>query len=1127
MVEEQKIGAGNTIPEDRDRLIALEKLRAEIWKHALIAENETTLVQNLLNKAGPVLGCESIAFMPYSENLKEIVVELQWRADGEDTGLGEVVPTWIFKRSIGQPHMQVSYNKLPLWLKPIVKPFQKKYNPQSTLIIPYGDPHDPEGYICVNNYTYAKEYSDKEIDFFIELSKIIHLRSKQLQSQTALQASETRYRQIFETNQVVKLIINPVDGQIVEANQAAARFYGYDYATLTQMRITDINTLSEAEVKQEMERARREERLFFNFRHRLASGEIRDVEVYSGPVETEKGALLYSIIHDVPERKQAEEKLRQLSRTVEQSGNTIVITDLKGIIEFVNPAFVEIIDYDPKEAIGQNPRIPQSGKTPPKDFGDMWKTLTDGQVWQGEFVNKKKNGELYQESVVISPIKDEAGQIAHYVAVKEDITQRKQAEAIMHARLHLVDFAVSHSLEALLKATLDKTEALTNSTIGFYHILEADQKTLWLQTWSTNTRQNMCTAEGHARHYSIDNAGVWADCIRERRPIIHNDYPTLPHRKGMPDGHIPVIRELAVPVLRGNKIVAVLGVGNKPSPYNANDIETVSQLADLAWDIVERKRAEEALRKSREQYHSVITNVKEVIFQTDTEGMWTFLNPAWTEVTGFPLEESIGTNLLNYVYPDDRQSGIDLFQPLFNKEKVDCRHEIRYLTRSGGFRWVEIYARLILNEMGRPVGTTGTLMDITERKQAEASLLKSNSRLESALTELKETQEKMMRQERLAAVGQLSAGIAHDFNNILTSILGYTELMQLSPDISASMQSNLEKIAASGQRATHLVRQLLDFSRKSVRQLKQFEMDTFVTEMVGFLERTIPEHIQISLKIAPDNYPIEADSNQLQQVITNLAVNARDAMPSGGKLTISLSQVEVAGNEECTICSQPITGAWITITVADTGRGIPADILPRIFEPFFTTKEVGEGTGLGLSQVYGIVNQHAGHITVNSQIDQGTMITIYLPPLVKRTEKPVVESPPMMLSGLEETILLVEDEPVVLEATKAMLEHLNYQVITAKNGQEALAVYQTHQAGIALVLSDMIMPDMTGEALFHALKAKNPDLKMVMMSGYPLGKKGKELLERGLVAWFEKPISFGQLSQMISNALVEKKGRWD
>jgi CheY-like chemotaxis protein len=379
----------------------------------------------------------------------------------------------------------------------------------------------------------------------------------------------------------------------------------------------------------------------------------------------------------------------------------------------------------------------------------------------------------------------------------------------------------------------------------------------------------------------------------------------------------------------------------------------------------------------------------------------------------------------------------------------------------------------------------------------------------------------MVQQERLAAVGHLAAGIAHDFNNILTTILGFAELLYTSPDTPEPMRTDLGKIITSGQRAAHLVRQILDFSRKSIRQPRPLDLAPFIKEIVKFLERTIPESVHISLEIEPGEYLIEADLIQIQQMLTNLVVNARDAMPVEGTVQVSLSRVMAQG-EVCASCNQALKGEWIGVSVADTGIGIPAEVLSHIFEPFFTTKEVGQGTGLGLAQVLGIVQQHAGHIMVDSQVGQGTTFTIYFLPLTVSPNSAKAEETAPIRPGKGETILLVEDEPTVLETNKTMLQHLGYQVLTAVNGREALAVYTAHQDTVDLVLSDIVMPDMEGEALFNTLKAQNPEIKVVMMSGYPVGEKGASLLEQGVVDWFQKPVSLQDLAQRISKALKPK-----
>ncbi|MBE7550178.1 MAG: PAS domain-containing protein [Anaerolineales bacterium] len=413
-------------------------------------------------------------------------------------------------------------------------------------------------------------------------------------------------------------------------------------------------------------------------------------------------------------------------------------------------------------------------------------------------------------------------------------------------------------------------------------------------------------------------------------------------------------------------------------------------------DITERKQAEEALRASEQRFQRLAQNAQDIIYRYRflPERGFEYVSPAATTITGYTPEEHYADPDLGFklVHPDDRpllgaatQGGSNYDSPLV----------LRWVRKDGAVIWTEQRNVLIYDQVGNLVELEGVARDITKRKQAEEALRESNQRLQEALAELKHTQEKMVQQERLAAVGQLAAGIAHDFNNILTSMLGYAELLRMSLDTPEAVRADLDKIVASGQRATYLVRQILDFSHKSIRRPRQLDLGPFIKEIVKFLEETIPETIRLSLEIEPGDYLIEADPTQIQQMLTNLVLNARDAMPVEGDLRVTLSRVEAQGEAMCVACHQAVEGDWICLMVADTGSGIPREILPRIFEPFFTTKEVGQGSGLGLSQVLGIIKQHDGHIALNSQAGQGTTVTSYLPPLTLRQNKmPLSESVP-------------------------------------------------------------------------------------------------------------------------------------
>jgi signal transduction histidine kinase/ActR/RegA family two-component response regulator/GAF domain-containing protein len=386
------------------------------------------------------------------------------------------------------------------------------------------------------------------------------------------------------------------------------------------------------------------------------------------------------------------------------------------------------------------------------------------------------------------------------------------------------------------------------------------------------------------------------------------------------------------------------------------------------------------------------------------------------------------------------------------------------------------------------------------------------------VTEERLTQKLIQQQERMAAVGQLAAGIAHDFNNILTSIIGFAELLHLDSSLSMSTKGDIERIIKQGQRAAHLVRQILDFGRRTISDRRPLNLLGVIKELIKLLERTIPEDILIDLEAELAEYPIRADLIQLQQAITNLAVNARDAMLTGGKLRFKLSDFILRPDDEAPCRGMP-AGAWVKLTISDTGIGILPEHLDKIFEPFFTTKEVGEGTGLGLAQVYGIVQQHDGFIDVKSQVGRGTTFSLYFPAMASATKILTdMAATPDMPQGNQELILLVEDNLDVLDTTTAMLKYLGYQVLTATDGLEALAIYDQYGQDIALVLSDLTMPKMGGAELTLALQQRNPHIKVIILTGYALGLERGQL-PTGLVNWVQKPPMLKQLAQVIHRML--------
>ena len=387
------------------------------------------------------------------------------------------------------------------------------------------------------------------------------------------------------------------------------------------------------------------------------------------------------------------------------------------------------------------------------------------------------------------------------------------------------------------------------------------------------------------------------------------------------------------------------------------------------------------------------------------------------------------------------------------------------------------------------------------------------------VTQEREVQQKIQTQHRLASVGQLAAGIAHDFNNMLTVMMGCAQIMEMRPDVPDSRKEDLRMIYTQGERAAQLIRQILDFSRQTVVERRAVDLGPFLKEAVKMMTQGLPETIRIATEIHGERHVVNANLTQLQQVCANLCVNARDAMPHGGDLRVGLSDLRLSPSDRPPV-SPMAPGEWVVWTVSDTGCGIPPDVIDRIYEPFFTTKARGEGTGLGMAQVYGIVKQYDGFIDVESEEGKGTVFTIYLPRFGGE-EASVEQEAADLPVGHEKTILVVEDTPDVLKVAKGMLEALNYRVVTAANGVEALEVFGRHREEIGLVLTDMVMPDMGGLALFDALRERDDGVPVVLMTGYASEVEEKRL-PADIAGVLDKPLIVQEVARVVAEALGVK-----
>ena len=530
------------------------------------------------------------------------------------------------------------------------------------------------------------------------------------------------------------------------------------------------------------------------------------------------------------------------------------------------------------------------------------------------------------------------------------------------------------------------------------------------------------------------------------------------------------------------------------------DLEKVNE--QLSLEIDERMQVEEALRKSQERYALATHAARVGVWDWNVQKNEFYLDANVKEILGYSDSE-IPNELevwAEYVHPEDKQSVMETFQDHIDGKTPEFVFEHRMIHKDGSVRWIMARGTAIRDAQGNPIRVVGTDVDITRRKQAEEKK--------------KELEEQVQQAQRLEAIGTLAGGIAHDFNNLLMVIQGNTSFLLYDIDSSHPHFDTLKNIEKSVRDGAKLTNQLLGYARKGKYEVKLVNLNQFVQETADAIARTKKE-IVFHLELSEDLFAIEAEQGQIEQVLFNLYVNAVDSMPSGGKIiikTLNLSHEDIQGK-----LFVPKPSDYVQLTVTDTGTGMDKKTQERIFEPFFTTKEMGRGTGLGLASVYGIIKSHGGYIEVKSEKGHGTTFTIFLPACTNEIHKND-ESDDRIIEG-NGTILLVDDEELVLEAGVKMLGKLGYSVLEAGSGTEAVEVYKDNKEAIDLVILDMIMPEVGGVETYDKIKEINPNIKVLLSSGRSLDDQATEILNRGCDSFIQKPFNLQKLSNKIKEIL--------
>jgi two-component system cell cycle sensor histidine kinase/response regulator CckA len=764
-------------------------------------------------------------------------------------------------------------------------------------------------------------------------------------------------------------------------------------------------------------------------------------------------------------RKRDQRHMHVQAAALSAAVDAIMITDRFGRIEWVNPAFCDLTGYTAAEAEGRNPReLVNSGQHDRAFFKNLWETIQSGRTWRGEIINRRRDGTLYTEQQSITPMRELNGQISHFVAIKRDITERKRDE------------------EEIRQGVMRSARA----ELEFRALFAANPLPMWI--YNLTTLQFLEVNGTAIQRYGYGRDEFLAMTIKDIRPA--EDVERLLTGVGQPRGAWKDAGHWRHR-LKSGQIIDV--------DITSHTITFDGQPAALvvAQDITERKKAVEALRTAEERTRFALQGANVGIWDMDyTTGLL-----QWSET----LESHYGLQpgtfggtfkaFVECIHPDDRAALLETVGKALNSGG-DFSVDNRSVWPDGTVRWLRGTGRVFLGASGEPVRAVGISLDVTERRSLEAQFQQA---------------------QKMEAVGRLAGGVAHDFNNLLTAILGYCELLLADVGQDDPRAADIREIQKAGTRAAGLTRQLLAFSRKQLIEPSRLDLNAVVAGIRGMLGRLIGEDVKIVVALAPDLAPVLADRGQVEQVIMNLAVNARDAMPKGGTLTIDTANVELDEHYVAThLDVRP--GPYVVLTITDTGTGMTPAVRARLFEPFFTTKEPGKGTGLGLATVYGVVARSGGSVGVYSEVGKGTSFKVYLPRA--DADEVVVETPPPIArpAAGARTVLVVEDEEGLRELAKRLLQRQGYSVLIAADATEALRLFEANPT-IDLLLTDVVMPGASGPELTRQLVEQRPDLRVIYMSGYT----EEAIVQHGVlkpgIAFLHKPFTSRTLDEKIRQVL--------
>ena len=817
----------------------------------------------------------------------------------------------------------------------------------------------------------------------------------------------------------------------------------------------------------------------------------RHTQVLSSPDETTATASTPSFAPDSPELQRA-----YLEQLVECAPEAISILDPEYRITRLNGEFTRIFGFGPEEAMGQ--RIDSLIVPPDRSAETRWITelLVKGQKVVLETKRQRKDGTLLDVFISAAPIVIEGKQVALCVLYR-DISEQKRTEALNSALYRVTqETSSAEDLQHFYAAVHEIVGELMYARNFYVAVYDPLTQLLNFPYFEDEVDSRPASKKR--------GKGLTEYVLRTGEPLLCTPevFDVLVKRGEVELIGAPSLDWLGVPLKAANNTFGVLVVqtytGNVR--FGEKEKEILTFVSQQLASAIEHKRNEEALRRSEARYRSLVQSAVYGIYRSSLEGRFFDVNPALIAMLGYEsAEEVLALDPKSDVFldPGEQMRVMGEFRHGARLDNV----EVRWKRKDGSAITVRLSGRAVSS----PEKTAEVLEiiaeDITERRVLENQFRQA---------------------QKMEAVGRLAGGVAHDFNNLLMVISGYAEVLLEQTRKGNPLYSKIEAIHQAADRATTLTRQLLAFSRKQLLELKVVDLNIIVQDMRRLLHPLIGENIELNTRLTPDLGRTRADAGQIEQVIMNLVVNSKDAMPSGGKITIQTANARLNNEDRRREYTYIQPGQYVVLSVTDTGEGMDKETQLRIFEPFFTTKEKGKGTGLGLSTVYGIVKQSGGYVLVESEPQQGTTFRIYLPRVEDALEPAGLVGTSRSQAGGSETVLLVEDEESVRQLVRETLELKGYKVLEADHGEAALQIVSGYSGKIDMLITDVVMPGMSGRELSARLCAACPQTKVLYLSGYT----EDAIVHEGVVdpdtAFLQKPFTLQMLARKVREVLGER-----